>query len=95
MPPSDTELLDALSALLPAQFEALLLRAKVPAAYLPSGVAPPPTRAPDVGRWVRQDPARRRLLVEDALRKVHGAAAAIAPEPLASGAIPPPTARPR
>jgi formylglycine-generating enzyme required for sulfatase activity len=71
---TDTELLDALSNLLPAQFEAVLLRAKVPTQFLPSGVAPPATRAVDVVRWVRQDPTARQPLVAGALRAVHGPA---------------------
>ncbi len=55
---TDTDILDALNSLLPAQFETLLLRANVPAGIFSSSVAPQATRATEVIQWMRQSVAQ-------------------------------------
>ncbi len=70
---TDAELHEALAALLPAQFEALLLHADVPAQYLSPASAPLATRAAELARWVGRA-AERRARVTDALARVSASA---------------------
>lgn len=54
---TDDDIFDRLCGLLPAQFDAVLLRAEAPADFVSSAVAPQATRAGELIRWMQQAPA--------------------------------------
>ncbi len=57
------DLLDTLSSLLPAQFEAVVLRCGVPGAFLSSPAAPLAARAIELLHWAEQAPRNRTALI--------------------------------
>jgi hypothetical protein len=66
--PTPDRLLDALVELLPAQFDILVAKLKIPPAYLSGGAAPQAQRSIEILRWAQQREGRladvARLLVE-------------------------------
>jgi hypothetical protein len=72
---TEGDILDALNKLLPAQFEALLLRAEVPHEILSSATAPQGIRATELIQWMRQHDLHR-ARVEAGLKQVQRASQA-------------------